>query len=96
MCDGDKVSENLPKRLQRGFPGRPEVKTWPSNAGSAGSVPAWGPKIPHAGKPRNQNIKQKQYIFFNVHLKIVFVDSSLVVLGLHCCVWASPVGEHGL
>ena len=63
VCDGDKVSENLPKRLQRDFPGHPEVTTWPSNAGRAGSVPGWGPKSPQAGKPRNQNIKEEQYIF---------------------------------
>ena len=37
------------------------VKTLPSNAGGAGSIPGWGVKIPHASWPKNQNIKQKQY-----------------------------------
>ena len=37
------------------------VKTSPSNAGGAGSIPGWGAKIPHASRPKNQNIKQKQY-----------------------------------
>ena len=43
------------------FPGGPVVKTSPSNAGGAGSIPGWGAKIPHASWPKNQNIKQKQY-----------------------------------
>ena len=30
------------------FPGDPVVKTPPSNAGSEGSIPGWGTKIPHA------------------------------------------------
>ena len=30
------------------FPGRPVVKTSPSNAGGAGSIPGEGAKIPHA------------------------------------------------
>ena len=42
------------------FPGGPVVKILPSNAGSAGSIPGWGAKIPHAPWPKNQNIKQKQ------------------------------------
>ena len=37
------------------------VKTGPSNAGGAGLIPGWGAKIPHASRPKNQNIKQKQY-----------------------------------
>ena len=28
------------------FPGSPVVKTSPSNAGGAGSIPGWGAKIP--------------------------------------------------
>ena len=42
------------------FPGSPVVKTMPSNAGGAGSIPGWGAKIPHALQPKKQNIKQKQ------------------------------------
>ena len=37
------------------------VKTLPSNAGGAGSVPGQGARIPHALGPKNQNIKQKRY-----------------------------------
>ena len=36
------------------------LKTLPSNAGSTGSIPGWGAKIPHALWPKNQNIKRKQ------------------------------------
>ena len=44
------------------LPGCPVVKTSPSNAGGAGSIPGRGAKIPHALWPKNQkNIKQKQY-----------------------------------
>ena len=37
------------------------VKTSPSSAGGAGSIPGNGAKIPHVSWPKNQNIKQKQY-----------------------------------
>ena len=37
------------------------VKTLSSNAGGAGSIPGPGAKSPHASRPKNQNIKQKQY-----------------------------------
>ena len=43
------------------FPGRLGVKTWPSGAGRAGSFPGWRAKIPHALRPKNQNIQWKQY-----------------------------------
>ena len=33
--------------LRRDFPGGPGVKTLPSNAGDAGSIPGQGAKIPH-------------------------------------------------
>ena len=39
------------------FPGGPVVKTSPSNAGGAGSIPGWGAKIPHALRPKNQKHK---------------------------------------
>ena len=29
------------------FPGGPVIKSSPSNAGDAGSIPGWGTKIPH-------------------------------------------------
>ena len=40
----------------RDFPGCPEVKTLPSNAGSAGSIPDQEAKIPQAS---SQNPKHK-------------------------------------
>ena len=43
------------------FPGGPVVEILPSNARSAGLIPGWGAKIPHALQPKNQNMKQKQY-----------------------------------
>ena len=44
------------------FPGSPEVKTLPFNAGGAGSIPGQRAKMPHASQPKKkQNIKQKQY-----------------------------------
>ena len=49
----------------------PVVKTLPSNAEAVGSIPGWGAKIPHALRPKNQNIKQKQYCNkFNKDFKI--------------------------
>ena len=49
--------------LERGrdFPGGPVVKISPSNAGGAGLIPGQGAKIPHALRPKNQNIKPKWY-----------------------------------
>ena len=37
------------------------IKTSPSNAGDASSIPGRGVKITHALGLKNQNIKQKQY-----------------------------------
>ena len=34
--------------IKRDFPGGPEVKSLPGNAGDSGSIPGWGTKIPHA------------------------------------------------
>ena len=46
------------------------VKTSPFNAGGAGSIPGQGAKIPRALRPKNQNIKQKQYCNkFNTNFK---------------------------
>ena len=38
------------------LPGGPAVKTSLSNAGSVGSIPGQGAKIPHASQPKNQNM----------------------------------------
>ena len=45
----------------RDFPGGLVVKTSSSNARGADSIPGWRAKIPHAQRPKNQNIKQEQY-----------------------------------
>ena len=45
----------------RDFSGCPVVRALPSSAGSAGSIPGLGAKIPHFSWPKSQNIKQKQY-----------------------------------
>ena len=37
------------------------VKTSPSNAGGAGSIPGRGARVPHASGPGNQNIKLRQF-----------------------------------
>ena len=47
--------------MDRDFPGGPVVKTSPSNAEGAGSIPGQGAKILHASGLKKQNIKQKQY-----------------------------------
>ena len=44
----------------RDLPGGPVVKTSPSKAGDAGSVPDWGVKIPHASSPKKTKHKKKR------------------------------------
>ena len=52
----------LGKDLQgRDFPDGPVVKTSPSNARGAASIPGWGAEIPHASWLMAKNPKQKQY-----------------------------------
>ena len=43
------------------FPSSPVVKTLFSVARSLGLIPGQGAQIPHASRPKPQNIKQKQY-----------------------------------
>ena len=58
------------KHIKRDFPGGPGVGTSPCSAGGAGSIPGQGAKISHASRPKNQNMKQKQYCNkFNKDLK---------------------------
>ena len=52
------------------------VKTLPSRAGGAGSIPGRGTKMPHASQPKNQNLKNRSNIVTNsiktlkmVHIK---------------------------
>ena len=40
----------------RNFPGGPVVKTLPSNARGAGSIPGWGAKIPQGPKHKTDAI----------------------------------------
>ena len=47
------------------FPGGPVVEPLPSNAGRAGSTPAQGAKVPHASRPKVQNIKIRSNIVTN-------------------------------
>ena len=51
----------MEKNTFRDFSGGPVVKTSPSNAGGAGSIPGQRDRIPHASQPKHQNIKQKKY-----------------------------------
>ena len=49
-------------RKDRNIPGSAVVKSWPFNAGSVGSMPGQGCKIPYTLWPkRKKYIKQKQY-----------------------------------
>ena len=54
----DLYSHNL-NIIYEDFPGGPVVKTLPSNAGSASSVPGWAAKILYGLWLKNENIKQK-------------------------------------
>ena len=52
------------------FPGGAVVRTSPSNAGVAGSIPGWGAKMEHASWPKQQSIRQKQHCNkFNIDFK---------------------------
>ena len=42
---------------KRDLPGSPVVKTSPSNAGGAGSIPGQGAKMPHAPQPKKPKHK---------------------------------------
>ena len=50
----------MKKKLSWEFPGGPVVKISPSSAGGAGLISGWEAKIPHALRPKKQNVKQKQ------------------------------------
>ena len=51
-CQTQKV-----RRRYRDLPGGPVVKTSPSSAGGAGSIPGRGARIPHASGPRKPKHK---------------------------------------
>ena len=82
------------RRRVRDFPGGPIVKTAPSNAGGAGSIPAIpgrGAKIPHAWQPKNQNINNKSNIVTNSikTLKMVHVKKRSLKKGQPPCLQLS-------
>ena len=45
------------------------VRTLPSNAGSAGSIPGQGATVPYASQPKNQNIIKRYGKKFNEDFK---------------------------
>ena len=54
------------------------VKTLPSSAEGAGSIPGRGAKIPNALEPESQSIKQKQYCNkFNKDVKKTVLNATL-------------------
>ena len=53
------------------------VKTSLSSAGDAGSIPGLGAKIPHALQPKNQNIKQSNFVTNSIKtLKMVHIKKN--------------------
>ena len=76
------------------FPGGPGVKTSPSNARGAGSVPGWGAKIPHVlGKKKQNKTENRSNIEANSVKTLKMVHHPLMVqrLRLH----ASNAGGPG-
>jgi len=73
-------------RLSQDFPDGSVVKTSPSIARGAGSITSQGANIPHASRPRNQNIKQKQICNkFSKGLKKTFPIKDLLSLFAFPC-----------
>ena len=58
---GENEGKTQVENTDQDFPGSPVVKTLPSNAGGAGSIPGQGDKTPHVLRPKHQNRKQKLY-----------------------------------
>ena len=59
------------------FPDGPVVKTSLSSAGDAGLIPGLGAKIPHASQPKNQNIKQSNFVTNSIKtLKMVHIKKN--------------------
>ena len=55
------------------------VKTSPSGAGDAGSISGLGAKIPHALQPKNQNIKQSNFVTNSIKtLKMVYIKKNIL------------------
>ena len=58
------------RRDRKGLPACLVVKTPSVSAGSEDSVLGCEAKIPHVSEPKNQSIKQKQYLIFDKYLMI--------------------------
>ena len=53
------------------------VKTSLSSAGDGGSIPGLGAKISHASQPKNQNIKQSNFVTNSIEtLKMVHIKNN--------------------
>ena len=65
------------------------VKTSPYNAVGVGLIPGWGAKIPHASRPKNQNIKRSNIVTNSiktlkmVHIKKIFLKKAANIRGTH-------------
>ena len=54
------------------------VKTLPSSAGGVGSIPGGGAKIPHASRPKHQNIKHSNIVTNSIKtLKMVHIKKKI-------------------
>ena len=62
-------NKNILKSYYRDFPGSPVVKTFPSKAGDAGSIPGGRDKISHASQPRSSVITNSIKILKILHIK---------------------------
>ena len=61
-------------RCGKGLPWWPVIKTSPSNAGGASSIPGGGARIPHASWAKSQSMKHMQYCNkFSKAFKVVHI-----------------------
>ena len=57
-----KKKRSSPRLVFRDFPGGPRVKNPPSKAGTAGSIPSWETKIPHASQKLSPHHNQRAQV----------------------------------
>ena len=77
--------------VQRDLPGSPVVKTSPSNAGAASSIPGWGAKIPQASEPKNQNTGNSLAVqWLRLHLPMQWMQVRSLVRELR---FHMPLGQ---
>ena len=61
-----------------GLPWQSSGRTSPFSAGGTGSDPGWGAKLPHASRPKNQNMEQMQYCNkFNKNFKNIYIKKQI-------------------